>query len=112
MSFPPMQPHLEMRTKLIDLYPPPAFYEAEMDVHRTKYPSDTSGFAAFSTSGGPSQAQLVNIAANSSEAQFAPLTQTQQREAGGSFNMGPFIDATKKVGPTSFGVLKIRNVSP
>jgi hypothetical protein len=104
MSFPPMQPHLEMRSQLIDLYPQLAFYETEMDVHPTTYPPNASGFATFSTSAGSCQAQLLPIAANSSQA--------QQREAGGSFNMDPFIDAAKKVGPTSFGVLKIRNVSP
>jgi len=92
-----------MRSQLIGLYPEPAFYGPGMNFHRTAYPPNPSIFEPFNMSAGSSQAQLPNTAVNNS--------QTQQRDAGGPFIMDPFIDATQKVGPTRFGVLKIRNVS-
>jgi hypothetical protein len=68
-------------------------------------------FEPFSYPTDYSHIRLSNMTANVAHTQPMPSIQTHGRDAGGPFNMDPFIDATKKVGPTSFGVLKIRNVS-
>jgi hypothetical protein len=98
-----MQTHPALRSQLIDLYPEPAYYASEMDFHRTVYPPNASIFDPFNVPACSSQSQVPNMAANNS--------QTQQRDVDGPFSMDLFVDATQKVGPTSFGVLKIRNVS-
>jgi hypothetical protein len=112
MSFPLVQPHLGMRSQLFGLFAEPTFYGSGTDLRHPTWPPSVPTFEPASNSASSFQAQRCSTATNTSQTQPMPLLQTWQRNAVGSSTTDPFIDATKRVGPTSFGVLKIRNVSP
>ena len=109
MSIPPMQPYPEMRSQPTDLYSELQYYTSEMSFDRASY---APIFEPFGQSAGSHQAQSSNMAARSAQTQLRALVPANQQDTSGLFSVDPFIDATENVGPTSFGVLKIRNVSP
>jgi len=113
MSFPSLSPHPDLRPQSIDLQGELPYYISDVDLDLPPHSADAHAVPIFEPFSHPtdySHVQLSNMTADIAHTQPMPL-QTHGRDAGGPFNMDPFIDATKKVGPTSFGVLKIRNVS-
>jgi|ERR1700722_2617718 hypothetical protein len=114
MSFPPLPPHPDLRPQSTDLQCELPYYISDMDFDLPPYSAGARAVPTFEPFSYPtdySHIRLSNMTANVAHTQPMPSIQTHGRDAGGPFNMDPFIDATKKIGPTSFGVLKIRNVS-
>ena len=98
MSFPLTELHPVMRHHLIN-YPETYYHNAPV-IEPLDRPT------------GSSEAQHSSMAAETAQADVMPIVNNNEGEPGGPFSMDPFIDASKTVGPTYFGVLKIRNVSP
>ena len=112
MSFPPMSFHPGMRAHLTDLNPELHFYTSETGINPASYSLHTLMSDPLDQPAGSSQAQLPPVAANIAQTNSMPFARTHEGDTAGSYSMDPFIDATIAVVPTSFGVLKIRNVSP
>jgi hypothetical protein len=113
MSFTPLPPHPDLRHRFTNVQGDLPYYISDMSLDLPSYSGGAYAvpiFEPFSHPTGYSHTQLPNMTANIAHTQPMTSIQTHGRDAGGPFSMDPFIDATKKVGPTSFGVLKIRNV--
>jgi hypothetical protein len=110
MSFTPLPPHPDLRPQFTDVQGELPYYISGMNLDLPPYSGGAYAVPIFEPFSHPSGPQLPNVTANIAHTQPMASIQTHGRDAGGPFSMDPFIDATKKVGPTSFGVLKIRNV--
>ena len=114
MSFTPLPPHPDLRPQFTDGQGKLPHSISDLNLDLPPYSADAYAvpiFEPFNHPTGFSQAQLPNMTANIAHSQPMASIQMHGRDAGEPFSIDPFIDATKKVGPTSFGVLKIRNVS-
>jgi hypothetical protein len=111
MSFAAFQPHPGMRSQPVDTYHQPAFYEPGIGFRHPTYSSGAPTFGPVSMSARSFQAQSFSTPTSNSQVRFMSRPQTWQRDRGGRSSIEPFIDATKRVGPTGFSVLKIKNVS-
>src|SRR3954451_13177579 len=115
MSFPLLPPQPDLRPQFTDIQNELPYYISDMNLELPVYSAGAYAvpiFEPFSHPTDHSHIQHPSMIVNIAHTQFMPPIQTHGRDAGEPFSMDPFIDATKKVGPTSFGVLKIRNVSP
>jgi hypothetical protein len=110
MSFPPTPLHFATSSQFTNLYAEPSYFTLEMGFNPSAYYPNAPVFDSFGGLAG-SEAQTPNMAGSSAQSQLTHLVQDLQRDRGGPSSLDAFIDATKNVGPTSFGVLKIRNVS-
>jgi hypothetical protein len=114
MSFTPLPPHPDLRSQFTDVQGELPYNISDMNLDLPPHSGGAYAVPIFEPLSHPtahSHTQLPNMTANIAHTQPIAFIQTHGRDAGRPFSMDPFIDATKKVGPTSFGVLKIRNVS-